>query len=396
MKTTNVFKQNLLAFDAGKRYIINQGGTRSSKTYSVLQLLYLIALHQPNQLISVVSETFPHLKRGALRDFETILEGLNYPIEEKGMLNRTDNIYRVGSSRIEFFSADNSPRMRGAARDYLFINEANNLSLQSFNELEVRTRKGIFLDYNPVSEFYIHTELIPRLSPDEYALIKSTYLDNEYLDSVQVRSIESRKEFDPEWWQVYGMGEIGAYDGQIFPSVGLVDELPVGDTCYGLDFGFNNPTALVKCVLVNEGDGRGLYFDEVIYRSELTTADLIQLLRVENPTGRVLIYADPARPEAIEEIRRAGFSIYPANNAVFDGINKLKSHKLFLTKRSVNAIKEFRGYAWKRDRDGRSMEEPIKTNDHAVDAARYGGATLVRDRQGGGAEIRTSFTKLKI
>jgi phage terminase large subunit len=373
VKTTNVFAKNLLAFDSGKRYVINQGGTRSSKTFSILQLIYFIATYQSNQLISIVSETFPHLKRGVIRDWESILESLNFDINNKKLLNKSDHIYKIGTSKVEFFSADDSKRLRGAARDYLFVNECNNISLMSFNELEVRTRKSIFLDFNPVAEFWVHSDLMPRVSSDKYEFIKSTYKDNTELSQTQIDSIESRREFDPQWWRVYGLGEVGSIEGLIFPEFHMIDSMPDGGRhIYGMDFGFSNdPTTLIDIRVV----GDELYLDERLYQTGMTSSDIVQFLNGDGVRRSDEIIADSADPRVIAEINRSGYNCHPSikgADSVRIGIDTIKRHKVFVTKRSTNLMKEFRNYKYKMTHDGKYINEPIDFWNHCIDAVRYG------------------------
>lgn len=391
IKSTPVFSANLDAYINGRRYIINQGGTRSGKTWSILQLLFLIAQNKPGLLISVVSETMPHLRRGAMRDFETILHAFGFPFEAGR--NKTQNTYQIGDSSVEFFSADNSSRLRGAARDILFINECNNLTARAFDELEVRTRRAIFLDFNPVAEFYVHRELIPRTPEAKYKMIRSTYRDNTELPAEQIAAIESRRERDPAWWRVYGEGEIGNDEGTIFTRYELVDEAPAdGIKLYGLDFGYtNDPTALISITI----RGDEITVDEILYRTEMTNAELVAFMKAERIPQHAEIIADSAEPKSIAEIYRAGFNVHPAAkgaDSVRKGIDTLKAYRLRITKRSVETIKEFRNYRWKTDKDGRSTNQPGDFWNHAIDAIRY--AVAYKTEQATGKKIRSHFTTL--
>lgn len=391
MKATPVFSKNLEAYVEGKRYIINQGGTRSGKTWAILQLLFLIARERSGLIISVVSETMPHLKRGALRDFEAILQALNYPYEEG--LNRTNQVYTIGTNRIEFFSADNPSRLRGAARDILYINECNNLPVGSFNELEVRTRGTVFLDYNPVSEFWVHNDLIPRINQDKYTVIRSTYRDNDTLTPEQVESIEGRRLTNPQWYQVYGLGEIGVEEGVVIESFELVDTIPAGGSrAYGLDFGYSNdPTALVEVALI----GNDLYVDQLLYRTGLTNSDIAGFFKSEGISRTAEIIADSAEPKSIEDLYRAGYNVHPAvkgPDSVRQGIDSLKSRNLKVTKRSLELIKELRNYKYRTDKDGRKLNDFIDYFNHGIDAIRYAHGRLVKSTSTG---IRSSFTRLK-
>ena len=360
MNTTNVFSKLLRA---ESRYVISQGGTSSSKTYSMLQLLYLIAFKKQGVHISVVSETLPHLKRGAMRDFFKIL--ITDKLYSEKYHDKTNNIYMIGNSMIEFFSADSGDKVRGARRDYLFINECNNVSFETYNQLEVRTKNQIYLDYNPSHEFWVHEYL---LKPEiEHTFIKSTYKDNPYLDSNIVKSIESRRYNDPNWWRVFGEGELGYSESLIFTHWRQTKNIPEGNVAYGLDFGYNHPTALVK---VTEHDGK-FYAEQLIYESHLTNQQLIERLKQLNINRSAEIFADYSRPESIREIYLAGFNIKDANKDVKKGIDSVKSKELYIHEGSIDLIKELRSYSWKKDRNEKLLEEPVKTLDDGCDALRY-------------------------
>jgi len=360
LNTTNVFSKLL---KANTRLIISQGGTSSSKTYSTLQLLFLIAFKKQGTHISIVSETLPHLKRGAMRDFFKILKNDNLYHEKYH--NKTQNIYNVGDSIIEFFPADSSEKVRGARRDYLFINECDNINFETFNQLEVRTKYQIYLDYNPSREFWVHENL---LKPEiDYTFIKSTYKDNPYLDANIIKSIESRRYTDLNWWRVFGEGELGFSESLIFTHWRQTKNIPEGNVAYGLDFGYNHPTALVK---VTEHDGK-FYAEQLIYESHLTNQQLIERLKQLNINRSAEIFADYSRPESIREIYLAGFNIKDANKDVKKGIDSVKSKELYIHEGSIDLIKELRSYSWKKDRNEKLLEEPVKTLDDGCDALRY-------------------------
>jgi phage terminase large subunit len=360
LNTTNVFSKLLRA---ESRYVISQGGTSSSKTYSMLQLLYLIAFKKQGVHISVVSETLPHLKRGAMRDFFKIL--ITDKLYSEKYHDKTNNIYMVGNSMIEFFSADSGDKVRGARRDYLFINECNNVSFETYNQLEVRTKNQIYLDYNPSHEFWVHEYLLKK--EIEHTFIKSTYKDNPYLDANIVKSIESRRYTDINWWRVFGEGELGFSESLIFTHWRQIKNIPDGNVAYGLDFGYNHPTALIK---VTEHDGR-FYAEQLIYESHLTNQQLIERLKQLNINRSAEIFADYSRPESIREIYLAGFNIKDANKDVKKGIDSVKSKDLYIHEGSIDLIKELRSYSWKKDRNEKLLEEPVKTLDDGCDALRY-------------------------
>jgi phage terminase large subunit len=329
----------------------------------MLQLLYLIAFKKQGVHISVVSETLPHLKRGAMRDFFKIL--ITDKLYSEKYHDKTNNIYMVGNSMIEFFSADSGDKVRGARRDYLFINECNNVSFETYNQLEVRTKNQIYLDYNPSHEFWVHEYLLKK--EIEHTFIKSTYKDNPYLDANIVKSIESRRYTDLNWWRVFGEGELGFSESLIFTHWRQTKNIPEGNAAYGLDFGYNHPTALIK---VTEHDGR-FYAEQLIYESHLTNQQLIERLKQLNINRSAEIFADYSRPESIREIYLAGFNIKDANKDVKKGIDSVKSKDLYIHEGSIDLIKELRSYSWKKDRNEKLLEEPVKTLDDGCDALRY-------------------------
>ena len=286
--------------------------------------------------------------------------------------NRTDKVYTFPNrSYIEFFSLDNPGKARGPGRDLLFINEANLIGFEIFNQLLWRTRQKVFIDYNPADEYHwIYDKVLTR---DDCKFIQSTYLDNPFLPPEQVAEIERIKELDENYWRVYGLGERGQSSETIYTSWTVKNwrDVSIIDWCYGLDFGYNVPTALVKVGFPDNG----LIFKEVIYQSSLTNADLIAMLRDVIPQSErriKKIYADAAEPQRIEEIRRAGFVIEAALKDVAKGIDYVKAQPLFITQDSINILKEIKSYKYKKDKGtGQVLDDPVKLNDHALDAARY-------------------------
>lgn len=376
MKPTKVFKKNLEALRGGARYIVNQGGTSSSKTYSVLQLLIIIACRKPGQLISVVSESLPHLKRGAMRDFISILK--NEGLYSESLHNKSANQFAVGGSIIQFFQAgQGGAPLRGSRRDYLFINEANNITYEAYMELMIRTRKVTFIDFNPVSAFWAHEHILTNPDPN-VVFIKSTYRDNDQLDPGIRAAIEARKEKDPNWWKVYGEGEVGKMEGVILHNWDMVESIPdTARRCVGIDFGFSNdPTAVID-IRLSDGE---LYWDERLYQTGVTTAALVQFIKSDPDLARAVLVCDSAEPKTIAEMNLAGLRAVPADkgpDSVRNGIDSLLQRKLHITKRSTNLIKEARNYRWKTDRDGKAMNVPIDLWDHGIDAARYGSTYLI-------------------
>jgi phage terminase large subunit len=361
-----VFTKNLEAYNLKKfRVIANQGSTRSGKTYSISQLLALYIANKEKVSISIVSPSLPHLKRGARRDVLEILEKAQLYTDDA--FNKTDNIYNYpNGSYIEFFGAEDSGKVRGPGRDILYINEANLLSQSIYQQLAFRTRKTIFLDFNPVDESSWVYDVADK---DGNLLIHSTYKDNPFLPIEQVKEIESLKEADANLWKVYGLGERGTSQ-EIIYTHWKQGEFPEGcEEVYGLDFGYSVPTAMVK---VGFKDGK-TYVEELIYQTKLTTNDLIERLKDMGINRSAEIFCDNAEPKTIEELTRAGFNAKPAAKDVYAGIQKVKGQPLIISPSSVNLIKEIRSYRWKVDKDGKihQNEEPVKMWDHLCDAMRY-------------------------
>jgi len=371
IRGTSVYEANAQAWQnrtRGIRRALNEGGTSSSKTYSILQLLILIAQYtKRNLLISVVSESLPHLKRGCIRDFQTILgEGF-----KESCWNRTDKVYNFGKGIIEFFSADEPSKLRGGRRDILFINEANNIPYDAFRELDIRTRLFTFADWNPVSEFWAHENLIGK-PENEY--IHSTYLDARHVLPIEVvTAIEVNKNRDPNWWNVYGLGKLGKIEGLVYPFFEQVNELPHGDSFNGLDFGFSTDvTALIKSVIV----GDGLYSQELIYERGLTNQDIAdRMIAVDVRRHLDEIFADSAEPKSIEEIYQRGFNIKTAPKgpgSVEYGHQRVRQFKQFWTKDSLNCIKEQRNFRYILDKNNKLTEKTTHSWSHGMDARRYG------------------------
>src|SRR3990167_1257604 len=320
-----------------KRIRIVQGGTSASKTVSIV--LYLIAMAQTDKeatLTSICSESFPHLRRGVMRDFISIMKAHNYFKNERW--DKTNSIYTFETgSQIEFFSVDQSDKLRGARRERLFINEANNIPFNSFEELEVRTKDFVIIDYNPTSEFWVMTEIISKRKDVEFIIL--TYKDNEALDKNIIASIEARKN-RIGWWKVYGLGELGEIEGKIYKDWAIIDEVPHEAKLerYGLDYGYtNDPTAILAIYKYNGG----FIWDEITYQKGLSNkqiADIILNLEL------ALVIPDSAEPKSNDELIAYGINILPAQKgkgSVNQGIQVVQSQRISVTKRSVNIIKEY-------------------------------------------------------
>lgn len=362
---TNVFSNNFESINNKNiRFIINQGGSRSSKTYSLCQLMIVYALSNPNKIISIIRKTLPTLKGTAMRDFFEIMESLN--IYNKKNHNKSDNIYRFGNgSMIEFFGADSSQKLRGRKRDILWINESNEFNFDEFTQLNMRTTDKLIFDFNPSENFHWLYDLIER---DNSILIKSTYKDNPFLRYEQILEIEELIKYDESYYRVYALGEKGTGKTTIYTHWKYFDgEKQYKERVYGLDFGSTHPTALVEC-LFNDNDD--VFVKEIIYQAGLTSNDLIKLMKDNNISKSDNIICDYARPEIMEDLRRNGYNVKNAIKDVRDGINSVKCIGLYINKYSTNIIKEIGSYKWKTNGDI-ILEEPVKIYDDAMDAMRY-------------------------
>ena len=349
-----------------KRIRLIPGGTSASKTVSIL--MYLIGYAQSDTvptLTSVVAESIPHLKRGAMRDFKNILKTHHYWNDDEW--NETDKTYTFpNGSQIEFFSADSADKLRGGRRDRLFLNEANNLDFEAFDQLEMRTKEFVICDWNPSEEFWAYTELNNRTDVEWLTL---TFLDNEALDPRIRDSILARRN-NKMWWRVYGEGQLGEITGRIYTGWVTLDEVPPEAKLYarGLDFGYTvDPSAIIDVYKYNGG----FIFDEVLYQQGMSNKKLAELL-LTLPND-VITFADSSEPKSIDEIRSYGVNIMPASKgpgSVNQGIDFIKDQTIYVTKNSVGLKKEYKGYLWNTDNAGKIINVP-SGDDHALDACRY-------------------------
>lgn len=387
MNTTTVFDKNLKAYNYPYRYIVNKGSTRSSKTYSLLQLLFFIAEYSDKpRVISIVSESMPHLKKGCIRDFKEILQKENK--WNARQWNATDKIYRINNCIIEFFSADNPSKVHGPSRNILYINECINIEYEVFRQLAIRTTDTIFLDCNPCFEFWLDQKVLLN---EDAILIHSTYKDNEYLTEAQVKEIESNRS-DKNWWQVYGEGLTGSLKGSIMTNWEVVKEMPhtYKNRWIGIDFGFtNDPTAIVDMRL-SEGE---LWIDELLYDKGYDNMMISNTLRSYGIAQDIPIVADSAEPKSIREIRSQGWRVEPAQkgkDSIVTGISILNRYRKRITQRSTNIINEYRNYRWQTDINGETTNRPIDRYNHSIDAQRYVCLNKLMER---GSELSYSIIK---
>jgi phage terminase large subunit len=382
IQATEVFQKN---YNAKSRFIVNIGGSRSTKTYSILQLLIIKALSSDEPLlISIVRKSFPSLRLSVMRDFFDILKKLD--LYDENNYNATEKAYQLNGSTIEFFSIDDAQKRRGTKRNILYINEANELSSEDFFQLQVRTTDQVFLDFNPSEYFWYNEELEGR---EDVEVIRSTYKDNPFLNEAQIKEIERLQFTDAQYYQIYALGQF-AGDVDLVYQHSIVDDIPT-DTAkliaLGMDFGFtNDPTTLVE--VWKEGDN--LYLNEILYDQNLTNSDIGNNLREAGVDRYIEIIADSAEPKSIEEIKRMGFNIKPAMkgpDSIMNGIDILKRYKLNVTKESTNLIQEFRRYKWITNKDGVKLNKPIEQWNHLMDAVRYVALNKLKEQKKGAYAI---------
>ena len=365
VKTTDIFLQNL---EATEDIVINQGGSRSSKTYSLVQMIALsYCFEHTGKVISIVRKTLPSLKQTVIRDFLEILN--KHGLYDQRKHNKSDSTYTLNGNLIEFLSLDQPQKKRGAKRDLLYINEANELNWDDFYQLYMRTTGQIYIDFNPSEEFWIHTK-VHKLKGKTTRWIRSTYKDNPFLEQSIVDAIVSLRDIDEQLWRVYGLGELGVPKEVVFPRWSEA-EIPEDAEYlgYGMDFGYSNdPSTVIDLYLL---DGC-IYLDEIIYRTGLTNPELYNLLKETHLLSNGV--ADSAEPKSIKELTNRGLRVVKCDkgkDSIAYGIETIKRHKIFITPRSVNLIKEAKNYKYKVDRNGDITNVPIDAFNHAWDAVRY-------------------------
>lgn len=359
------------------RINVIQGGTSAGKTYDICAILADLSFDVQNKIISITTDTFPNLSRGAMRDMKAFLISQNWwnLFDE----NKSTHIYKNKTTNtiIEFFSCDEMGAL-GARRDYLFINEANRISYETFSQLEVRTREKIWLDFNPVNRFWAHEELVENpYRKDEVKFLKLNYLDNkEALEPAIIKSIESRKgDGNNNWWRVYGLGEIGSLEGNVYEGWLPKEERPEGFVLkrYGVDFGFSNdPTAVIA---VYENETGEIYLETILCENRLLTPQLVERLKDLEPA---LFVCDNARPEIIAELQANGIRAIGCNKTPGEKMNGKRYNIELVLRRKIyyrasdkELEQEYLSYAWRKKKTGEILDEPIDGNDHCMDAIAY-------------------------
>ena len=362
------------------RIKVIRGGTSAGKTFGILPILIDKAIKEPMIEISVVSESIPHLRRGALKDFLKIIIALGR--YNDAQFNKSTLKYTFSNgSYIEFFSVDQPDKLRGARRNILYVNECNNIDFESYYQMAIRTSGDIWLDYNPASSFWVDKEILTQPDVD---FITLTYLDNEALSDTIIKEIESAKikaltsSYWSNWWQVYGLGQTGSLEGVCitdWTEIDLPQEARI--LCYGMDFGYSNdPTSLIAMYKYNDA----YIFDELIYKKGLLNSDISNLLKTNGVDD--IVYADSAEPKSIAELNQYGHNVLPVSkgkDSIVYGINLLNQNKIYITSRSKNLINELNNYIWMTDKTGVKMNKPIDAYNHAIDAMRYAITSQLED-----------------
>ena len=357
--------------EAEERTLVNQGGTSSGKTYSIMQVLFTLGMSESRQIITVVGQDIPNLKVGAYRDAKTILESSPLLQMWWPTINEGERIIKcVNGSLIEFKSYADAQDAKNGKRDYLFINEANGISYEIYWQLAIRTRKKVFIDYNPSARFWVHDEVIGQ---KDTRLIISDHRKNYFLTKEEHERIESIS--DPELHKVYARGKTGKIEGLVLTDWDIVDTLPDFEewkmSAYGMDFGFtNDPTALEHVVLAH-GD---LWIDEMIYSTNLTNPDIAARAKERGISSSEQIIADCAEPKSIRELQAHGLWVTPSPkgaDSIVSGLDILKRYHIHVTRKSIGILSNLRAYKWDKDRDGNPTNKPEDKNNHGIDAVRY-------------------------
>ena len=377
-EVTELYDANL---NATERIVVNQGGTSSGKTYAIMQVLFFLAMQQPNIVVTVCGQDVPNLKKGAYRDATNIRNNSDVLTLVFPYVNEGERIFKcINGSIIEFSSFKDAQDAKSGKRDYLFVNEANGISYEVYWQLAIRTRRRIFIDYNPTARFWVHDEVIGR---DGVRLIISDHRKNHFLSQEEHERIEGIE--DAELWKVYARGLTGKIEGLVLTNWDICDALPPREewkmSAYGLDFGFTNDPSALEHVVLAHGD---LWIDEKIYSTGLTNPDIAQRAKGEGLTDNDVIVADCAEPKSIRELQAAGLWVTASpkgQDSIVSGIDILKRYRIHVTRHSLGILSNLRSYQWGRDRDGNMTNKPEDRNNHGIDAVRYVGLAKLSEHR---------------
>lgn len=373
--------------DPQPRFLVNQGGTSSGKTYTIMQLLIVLSFTKARCVITVTGQDLPNLKVGAMRDLDNVIHGSAY-LMDWFRHNKSDSTYRgKNGALIEFKSYADAQDAKNGKRDWLFVNEANGVPYEVFWQLQIRTRKQVFIDYNPTARFWVHDKIIGRA---DCKLIISDHRNNRFLTEDEHQKIEEIE--DKELWMVYARGLTGKITGLVFTRWDVVDAMPALEDCkmqgYGMDFGFtNDPTTLVDMRLAH-GD---LWVDLLMYHTGMTNPEIAEECKAQGFTRRQQIIADCAEPKSIAELVALGINVIPSvkgKDSIINGIDILRRYNIHITRRSAPLIEEFKQYKWKVLRNGDTTNDPIETWNHGIDAMRYVASMRLRAARKGTAKAK--------
>lgn len=385
-EVTELYDANL---NATERVVVNQGGTSSGKTYAIMQVLFFLAMQQPNVVVTVCGQDVPNLKKGAYRDATNIRNNSDVLTLVFPYVNDGERIFKcINGSIIEFSSFKDAQDAKSGKRDYLFVNEANGISYEVYWQLAIRTRRRIFIDYNPTARFWVHDEVIGR---DGVRLIISDHRKNHFLSEEEHERIEGIE--DAELWKVYARGLTGKIEGLVLTNWDICDAMPPRDewkmSVYGLDFGFTNDPSALEHVVLAHGD---LWIDEKIYSTGLTNPDIAARAKGEGLTDNDVIVADCAEPKSIRELQAAGLWVIASpkgQDSIVNGIDILKRYRIHVSRHSLGILSNLRSYQWGKDKDGNMTNKPEDRNNHGIDAVRYVSlAKLSNRREVRGVRVR--------
>ena len=363
-----------------KEVLVSYGGAGSGKSYSTAQHVILRALEENNKRILITRKTLPALRVSCLQLMKDLLSEYEIPYE----LNKSELEMKIGSNQILFKSLDNPEKIKSSEFNYIWAEEATELTHQDYLQLRLRLRRKnelknqLIMTLNPIDQFHwIRTKVLDTPNED-MASFQSNYKMNPFLSKEYIEQLEGLAEIDENYYRIYALGEWGVLQNLIYSNWDVVDRMPdnYDEIVCGLDFGYIHPTALIE-VRIKENEA---WARELIYQTHLTNNDLIELMK-DKVDKHVSIYADSAEPQRIQEIYQAGFNIYPAEKSVSFGINRVKQYKIHVLSDSINLIKELRSYKWREDKDGKILEEPVKFNDDAVDSLRYSLASISKEQK---------------
>jgi phage terminase large subunit len=365
IQTTKVFEELQISDDLQKRIVVAQGGSRSGKTYNILIWWIVKLLQEENKTLSIVRKTLPSLKNSVLKDLVDILE--KFDLYDPRKYHKQEGFYELGSNIINWFSVDEPQKLRGSKRDYLYCNEANELSIEDWNQLIFRTSDKVILDLNPSALSCWVYDLENR---DDCYYFKTTYKDNPFVDKNIIKELESLKDKDENLYRIYTLGEKGIATTLVFNKYNTIEKIPPQSKLLGrgMDMGYNDPTTLVEVYQ----DGDILYFKELLYVRNLTMPDIIHKLDTIGIPKTDEIWVDSASPQNIEELKRARYNAKPVNKkSILHGIDLMRRHLMFIEQNSKNTLMEFGSYKWKTDKDGNLLDVPQDDYNHTIDAIRY-------------------------